>query len=107
MAAVFKKTLDVERIVRDRVLDQANSLLALIGVNYAKGYCPVDTGNLRGSINFRLEGKEAFVGTKTEYAAYVEFGTRFQKAQPYIEPSIFHVRNRVGQVVDIFRKEVR
>lgn len=45
----------------------------------AKNLCPVDTGNLRGSIHMsvatdrtQVVGK---VSTSTEYAMYVEFGT--------------------------------
>lgn len=43
----------------------------------AKRLCPVDTGNLRNSITHKVDGKElaAYVGTNTEYAAYVELGT--------------------------------
>ena len=42
---------------------------------------PVDTGNLRSSVNAQLAGKkrdrvEAVVGTNVEYAPYLEFGTR-------------------------------
>lgn len=69
--------------------------------------CPVDTGRLRGSITRRVRlgdgsvlaaagkdglGKdpdrrgEAHIGTNVEYAAHVEYGTRFQKAQPYMRP---------------------
>lgn len=38
---------------------------------------PVDTGNLRGSINFQVNENELYVriGTPVEYAPYIEFGT--------------------------------
>lgn len=44
---------------------------------YAKDLAPVDTGNLRNSISHRVDPDEpaAYVGTNTEYAPYVEFGT--------------------------------
>ena len=44
---------------------------------YAKDLAPVDTGNLRNSISHRVDPDEpaAYVGTDTEYAPYVEFGT--------------------------------
>ena len=44
---------------------------------YAKDLCPVDTGNLRNSINHKVDPAEpaAYIGTNQEYAAYVEFGT--------------------------------
>lgn len=44
---------------------------------YAKGLCPVDTGNLRGSITHKVdkENGDVYIGTNVEYAPYVELGT--------------------------------
>lgn len=53
----------------------------------AKRAAPVDTGRLRNSIATEVDGLNARVGTNTEYAPYVEFGTRFQPAQPYLFPA--------------------
>ena len=52
--------------------------------------CPVDTGNLRSSINHRVNKKEKSVsiGTPVEYGPYVEKGTRHQKEQPFLQPSV-------------------
>lgn len=45
----------------------------------AKDLCPVDTGDLRNSINRKVEmnqeGIKGSVGTNKEYAIYVELGT--------------------------------
>ena len=43
----------------------------------AKLNCPVDTGNLRSSINHKVDKDELSVkiGTAVEYAPYIEFGT--------------------------------
>ena len=45
----------------------------------AKVLCPVDTGELRGSINTRVEatetGAQGTVGSACEHAVYVEMGT--------------------------------
>lgn len=58
----------------------------------AKRLCPVDTGRLRASIAWRLGrdwgGLYAIVGTNVTYAAPVEFGTRTQRAQPYLRPAL-------------------
>lgn len=53
----------------------------------AKSICPVDTGRLKGSITTNTGHLEAEVGTNVEYAKFVEFGTRYQSAQPYLIPS--------------------
>ena len=54
----------------------------------AKKNCPVDTGNLRGSITVDINGVEAEVGTNVEYAPFVEYGTRFMDAQPFVQPAL-------------------
>ena len=41
----------------------------------AKFLCPVDTGNLRGSIETEVDGLSGEVGTEVEYSIFVEFGT--------------------------------
>lgn len=37
--------------------------------------CPVDTGNLRSSIRYEVNGDSVEIGTNVEYAPYVEYGT--------------------------------
>lgn len=71
----------------------------------AKDSCPVDTGRLRSSITTDgprvISGEEitAKVGTNVEYAPFVEFGTKRQKAQPYLYPAL--AKNRPQLSVDI------
>ncbi len=96
--------------------------------------CPVDTGHLRQSIGRKVrlwdksvsgekksdgldsyppnEG-EAYVGTNVEYAPYVEYGTKYQRAQPYMrtgavasEKAIANIfENRLGLPVAVTRVE--
>ena len=58
----------------------------------AKRLCAVDTGRLRASIAWRMErdwrGLCAIVGTNVSYAAPIEFGTRTQRAQPFLRPAL-------------------
>lgn len=55
----------------------------------AQRNAPVDTGTLKRSIGLDVSGNgmEATVEPTAEYAAYVEFGTRFMEAQPYLKPA--------------------
>ena len=50
---------------------------------------PVDTGRLAGSINLSLEdgGLTAITRDGVNYGKYVDFGTRFMSAQPFMTPS--------------------
>lgn len=58
----------------------------------AKDRCPVDTGRLRSSINWRMardgRGLLGIVGTNVTYAPYVEFGTSRAGAQPFLRPAL-------------------
>lgn len=55
--------------------------------DFKKGYA---TGTTKRSIHLELEddGMTAEVGPETEYSPYLEKGTRFMEAQPFIEPAL-------------------
>lgn len=68
--------------------------------------CPVGTpestgvpgyvgGTLRSSLTWELvveSGLCVKVGTNTYYAGYVELGTRYMRAQPYLRPALSEAR---------------
>lgn len=54
-----------------RALEQS----CLIVEGDAKSKCPVDSGQLRQSINHKVEDNAGWVSTNVEYAPYVELGT--------------------------------
>jgi HK97 gp10 family phage protein len=53
----------------------------------AKAYCPVDTGNLRGSISADYGVLSAEIGPTAEYGIWVEGGTARMAPQPYMGPA--------------------
>lgn len=55
----------------------------------AQRNAPVDTGNLKRSIGLEIRdnGLTAESEAVAEYAPYVEWGTRFMKAQPFMRPA--------------------
>lgn len=55
----------------------------------AQQKAPVDTGTLKRSIGLEITdgGMTAEVEPAAEYAPYVELGTRFMEAQPYLGPA--------------------
>ncbi|MEM2281817.1 MAG: HK97 gp10 family phage protein [Candidatus Bathyarchaeia archaeon] len=55
---------------------------------YAKILAPARTGRLRSSIYSKASGWTVEVGASAEYAAYVEFGTRYMQAKPFLRPAI-------------------
>lgn len=97
--------------------DAATRALEKCGIaaeGFAKKAVPVDTGNLRNSISHKVDEKEkvVYIGTNSEYGAYVELGTgkyykggrqdpwvyqdeegrwhhtNGQRAQPYLKPAV-------------------
>lgn len=61
----------------------------------AKTNCPVKTGNLRASLTSAVKGKEAAIGTNTNYAPYVELGTNKMKPQPYLYPALAANKDKI------------
>lgn len=55
----------------------------------AQKNAPVDSGNLKRNIGLDItdNGMTAEVESTADYAAYVEYGTRFMEAQPYLKPA--------------------
>lgn len=65
---------------------------ATVILNQAKINTPVLSGNLRrseriGEFSHKNNSASIKVGTNVEYAPYVEFGTIYQQAQPYLRPA--------------------
>ena len=57
-----------------------------------KDLCPVKTGNLRDDIknDYDTVSRVATIYNTLDYAAYVNFGTRKQKANPYLEKGLHY-----------------
>ena len=55
----------------------------------AKSNCPVDTGQLRNSIEVSKQENVVFIGTNVEYAPYVEYGTGYLG-----DPSVNHTTRK-------------
>lgn len=104
--------------------------IGLVAEGYAKKLCPVDTGNLRNSITHQVdsEGHSVYVGTNSDYGAYVELGTgkyypggrptpwvyqdakgnwhrtSGSKAQPFLKPA---AAEHADQYREILKKELK
>ena len=73
----------------------------------AKELCPVDTGNLQGSINSRVHRTDrnkvkVTVYTQVEYAPYVEFGTGIRGNGSYPYDNDIEYGSIAGQVAQPF-----
>lgn len=74
---------------------------ALLIETDAKLFAPVDTGRLRASIHAEIapDGLSATVSDGVDYGVFVEFGTRFQRAQPFLHPA--YEKNRLAFVANL------
>ena len=54
----------------------------------ANQLAPVRTGYLRSSIYAKIQEWIAEIGAEATYAMFVEFGTRYMQARPYLFPAV-------------------
>lgn len=85
----------------DSAIGVALEKIGLLAENYAAKKCPVDTGNLRGSITYEVDTADnaVYIGTDVEYAPHVELGTSRQKAQPFLRPAASEHGEQYRQVL--------
>lgn len=117
---------EILRKLRQRILDR----LEVVGKyldDSAKLLCPVDTANLRDSINHKVIDSELSVisGTNVEYGPYVELGTGEHaengqgrkggwfytdskgkghftlgnKPQPFLRPALLNNKGTIGRIL--------
>lgn len=65
----------------------------------AKQLAPVRTGHLRSSIYTKIQEWVAEIGAEAAHALFVEFGTRYTQARPYLYPAIQEHLPRLEHVI--------
>ena len=75
---------DVKRVVRHNGSQLQNKMMQ--NADFTRGY---QTGTTKRSIGLEIvdNGFTASVGPETEYSPYLEYGTRFMDAQPFVRPA--------------------
>lgn len=76
---------DVKRVVRKNGAELQRKIQE--NADFTKGYA---TGQTKRSvtIDFDSDGLGVESGPTTEYAEYLEYGTRFMDAQPFVKPAL-------------------
>jgi HK97 gp10 family phage protein len=78
--------------VRERNRHLLNRIGAAIAED-ARDMAPIDTGKLVSKISHKvMSGRRVRISAKTHYAVYVELGTRYMRAQPYLRPALYQTR---------------
>lgn len=88
-----------ERLKKNATLEDVKTVVQHRGAqmqDVAQTVCPRQTGNLAASITLEImdNGLTAEVAPHTNYAGYVEWGTRFMNAQPYVRPAYMQESER-------------
>ena len=98
---------DVKKLVRDNGSISQGNVVKNAGENtFNKGYF---TGNLKPDVpgnGFKLSdgGLTAKVGTSVEYAPYLEYGTRFMEAEPFLKAPFDQAKNGFKADIDKLTK---
>lgn len=58
-----------------------------------------DTGQLIQSIQFEIDGNTAYVGSNLKYAAWLEFGTKWVAARPWLAPALMKCSDKVAEIM--------
>ena len=89
---VFKDNSAAVKAEFERRIHKALEHIGLIWLKNVTNKVPVDTGRLRSSMKYEIDipNKRVILGTDVLYAVFVELGTRNQRAQPYLSPSILN-----------------
>jgi HK97 gp10 family phage protein len=100
-----KRFTSYKKQVVNAITEAEKTALEAIGLfveGEAKLRTPVDTGNLRSSLDHKVdESKKAVhIGTNVEYAAFVEKGTRYQKEQPYLTPAVEENIDKIKKITE-------
>lgn len=76
---------DVKRVVKQNGSELQRRMQSK--ADFKKGY---QTGTTKRSIGLEIQdgGLTAESGPETEYSPYVEYGTRFMEAQPFVRPAL-------------------
>lgn len=119
------KTDNTDAILKatDEAIYNALQTIGDKAADYAAGLAPVQTGNLKGSMESEVNQQEkaVYIGTAVEYAPYVEFGhhqevgryvpaigkrlvKEFVPAQPFLKPAI---QNHLDEYKNILETELK
>lgn len=77
---------DVKAVVKQNGAELQDKMQENAESAFTRGY---STGQTKRSITLKLkdDGLTAEVQPGTDYAAYVEYGTRFMEAEPFVKPA--------------------
>lgn len=88
-SALRRKVAELHEAAAEGVREEVDAIKS-----DAQSRAPVDTGELRGSIEPESEGLTGTVTTTSRHAGFMEFGTSKDEAQPFMKPAAEKARKR-------------
>jgi len=95
----FEKALEKLDSAMQRQIHEQLAKWAANVKDAAKQLAPVRTGYLRSSLYAEIQGWTAKIGAEASYAGFVEFGTRYMQARPYIYPALQRHLPQLEQII--------
>jgi HK97 gp10 family phage protein len=92
--AMAKFDTAMQTKVRDQLQEWARQVQ-----QQAQKNVPVRTGYLQSTIYAKIREWVAEIGAEATYALFVEFGTRYMQAQPYLQPAIQEGLPRLERII--------
>lgn len=91
------KLADLKRVVRHNGSELQRKIQK--NADFDKGY---QTGTTKRSVGLEIRdgGLTADAGPETEYSPYVEYGTRFMEAQPFVRPAFEEQKEKFKNDMD-------
>ena len=103
-AAMEQFDSGMQRQVHERLANWAADVKAL-----ARQLVPVKTGHLRRSIYAKISEWVTEVGAEATYAMFVELGTRYMRARPFIYPAVQECLPQleaiIGEAIETAKRE--
>ena len=87
MSLKVVKNFDPEEALY-KVLSQSVEDVSRVLTSKARNEAPVDTGFLKASIKHNIEKLRAMITAWAHYAPYVEYGTMYQRSNPFFRRAI-------------------
>lgn len=93
-AAMNRFDSGMQRQVHERLENWAAEVKAS-----ARQQVPVKTGHLRDSIHAKISKWVTEVGAEASYAVFVELGTRYMRARPFLYPAVQEALPRLEAII--------
>ena len=109
MPVEFKSNRAAVESLMKKTVRSALNTIGDQAVGWAQDLAPVDTGNLKSSLDHQAESNDTeIVGASNgkapykdvEYAKFVELGTHKMHAQPFLRPAIEGNLKTIRQIVE-------